>query len=116
MWDERFAKHAPIVALSVGIAATWAILRDYRSSSRSQPKRTHLRRLLSALTQAVYASLGAAVSAGLMEPIATWPWVVAAAGATCGVTVDVVSANGPSRLADLSLRYLSRVRRIMREP
>lgn len=116
MWDERLAKHAPIVALSVAMAATWATLRDWRSSGKSQPRRTLLRRLHSALTQAVYASLGAAAASGIMEPVATWPWMVAAFGATCGVTIDVVSANGPTRIMDLSLRYLSRVSRIIRRP
>lgn len=103
------------MALSVILAAAWATLRDWRSSGRSLPKRSRLQRSCSALTQAVYASLGAVVSSGILEPIGDWPWAVAAVGATCGVTVDVVSANGPRRLADLSLRYLRRVRRIMRE-
>lgn len=116
MWDDRLAKHAPIVALSAMLAAAWAVLRDWRSSGRSQPRRTHLQRLRSALTQAVYASLGAAISAGVMEPIASVPWPVVSLGATMGVVVDVASANGPQRLAVVSLRYLSRVRKIMREP
>jgi len=116
VWDERLAKHAPIVALSVAMAATWAALRDWRSSGRSLPRRTLSRRLLAALTQAAYASLGAIVAAGMLEPLGSSPWMVAASGATCGVTVDVVSANGPRRLGDLTLRYLARVRRILREP
>ena len=116
MWDERLARHAPIVALSVAMAAAWSALRDWRSSGRSLPRRTCLRRCCSALTQAAYASLGATVAAGMLEPLGSSPWMVAASGATCGVTVDVVSANGPRRLADLSLRYLSRVSRIIRRP
>jgi hypothetical protein len=116
VWDERLAKHAPIVALSTALAATWAALREWRSSGRSQPRRTLLQRSHAALTQAVYAGLGAAISAGILEPLAAWSWAVAALGATTGVTVDVVSANGPSRIMDLSLRYLSRVRRILRGP
>ena len=115
MWDDRIEKHAPIVALAALVASTLAALRDWRSSSGSLPQRTLLRRSLSALTQAVYASLGAVTSAGLLEPLSAWPWAVAAMGATAGVVVDVTSANGPKRLADLSLRYLERVKRIMRD-
>jgi len=115
VWDERIANHAPIVALAALMAALWASLRDWRSSARSLPQRTLLRRSLSALTQAGYASLGAVASAGLLEPLANWPWAVAAAGATVGVVVDVTAANGPKRMADLTLRYLERVKRIMRD-
>ena len=116
MWDERLANHAPILAMSMVMAATWAALREWRSSGRSLPRRTLLQRLLAALTQAAYASLGASAAAGILEPLSTWPWAVVWLGATTGVTIDVVSANGPRRMADLSLRYLSRVRHILRGP
>jgi len=115
VWNERIEKHAPIVAMSATMAALWAVLRDWRSSAASSPRRTLLARLRSALTQAVYASLGASIAAGMMEPVAVVPWAVASFGATAGVVIDVVSANGPKRMADLTLRYLERVKRIMRD-
>ena len=119
MWTilARFVDHAPTVGFASVLAALVAAARSWKSSGRSLAKRGCLWRLWSsALAGLVGASGGAFASGMTCEFLPHHPWAIVTWGALGGAVVDITAANGLERLQLVSLRFLSRLIAITRQP
>lgn len=119
MWHhlglERFANHLPTVLASSALSALLSAGRSWTSSGRLRPKPPCSRRLYWSAGEAIGGAVGGLLAAGMVvELLDSTPWAVVTWGGSTGAAVDALRANGLERLRDLALRYLSRVRDIMR--